>query len=321
MVMDWVVDVVVALLQFFLSEQLLCRCSASYDDVSSAASSSKKRGHAAAEARMLKKVEWLRVILDESQCLHNSRSVVTQTASELTRTYSWLLSGTPAANAVHDLVGQLVFLGVEPWCRLGPRVHSFWDNEIEARWNKQDPDILDTVHTLLAHIMMRHSKTQASWRGKRRLYLWVLAKKTSLLTLFFYLQDGQRPTHLGAAAATRGDAMGAVRAPQRGARVFAVGSNSEGTGGKASPRQPWSPETRRPPCHAAVVCGGGLLCCCDFFTPAPQHALQSNGLLLASIGHVAAALAPDTVAHDGSSTPRQAGGPSQQHHPAFRSAD
>lgn len=48
----------------------------------------------------------------------------------------------------------------QPWCRLGPQVHAFWDTEIRDGWLRREPETLETLHTLLGHIMMRHSKTQ-----------------------------------------------------------------------------------------------------------------------------------------------------------------
>lgn len=134
--------------------------SISYEDIAPGSETSKRKGSMTAAAKMLLKVPWLRVILDESQRLTNSRTVVAEAAVALDRHYSWLLSGTPAGQAVEDLVGQLQFLRVEPWCRMGNNVHNFWDREITARWQQRDPEILDTLHTLLAHIMMRHSKSQ-----------------------------------------------------------------------------------------------------------------------------------------------------------------
>jgi hypothetical protein len=136
-----------------------------YEELSSGSKASRQTTATAKMARMLHNVTWYRVILDESQRLKNSRNVVSQAATDLKRVNSWLLSGTPADNAVHDLVGQLVFLGVEPWCRMGKNLHNFWDGEIKARWLERDPEILDTLQTLLSHIMMRHSKTQVGTRN------------------------------------------------------------------------------------------------------------------------------------------------------------
>ena len=135
-----------------------------YEELAAGSKSSRQKTPAAKVARLLHSFEWYRVILDESQRLKNSRNVVSQAATDLRRANSWLLSGTPADGAVHDLVGQLVFLGVEPWCRMGKNVHNFWDGEITARWLERDPEILDTLQTLLSHIMMRHSKSQVGGR-------------------------------------------------------------------------------------------------------------------------------------------------------------
>ena len=68
------------------------------------------------------------MVLDESQRVPkpaNERSALTAIAkscAELSRTHSWCMSGTPVGSVVDDLLGQLMFLGVEPYCsRAFPR--------------------------------------------------------------------------------------------------------------------------------------------------------------------------------------------------------
>ena len=70
------------------------------------------------------------------------------------------MSGTPVGSVVDDLLGQLIFLGVEPYCSRGDNGDAFWEREVSNRWRARDPDALEVVHDLLGQIMMRHSKAQ-----------------------------------------------------------------------------------------------------------------------------------------------------------------
>ncbi len=49
------------------------------------------------QAHILHRVPWWRVVLDESQRVRGTNPI-TQTAAQLRRTHSWLMSGTPAGN-------------------------------------------------------------------------------------------------------------------------------------------------------------------------------------------------------------------------------
>jgi hypothetical protein len=123
--------------------------------------------------RMLLRLHWWRVVLDESQRVprptgaSSSMTAIAKSCAELSRTHSWCMSGTPvddtaasAGSIVDNLLGQLIFLGVEPYCSRGDNGDAFWEREISARWRAKDPDALDVVHDLLGQIMMRHSKAQ-----------------------------------------------------------------------------------------------------------------------------------------------------------------
>lgn len=108
----------------------------------------------------LTRVHWWRVVLDESQRVSNSTTVITRVCCSLPRVHSWLVSGTPVGNVVEDLLGQLLFLGVEPYCRMGADVDNFWQREVTGRFQNKDPDALEIVLELLGQVMMRHSKAQ-----------------------------------------------------------------------------------------------------------------------------------------------------------------
>eukprot|EP00964_Phaeocystis_antarctica_P067644 scaffold40936_cov69-Phaeocystis_antarctica.AAC.4 len=117
--------------------------------------------------RALLRMHWWRLVLDESQRVPkpaNARSAMSNIAKaceELGRTHTWCMSGTPVSSVVDELLGQLIVLGVEPYCSRGDNGDAFWEREVSARWKARDPEALEVVHDLLGQIMMRHSKEQS----------------------------------------------------------------------------------------------------------------------------------------------------------------
>ena len=104
---------------------------------------------------------WWRVVLDESQRVSKGSTLTTRTCCALSRVHSWLLSGTPVGNVVEDLLGQLLFLRVQPFCRMGEGVDNFWQREVTSRFRAHDGEALEIVDELLGSIMMRHLKAQS----------------------------------------------------------------------------------------------------------------------------------------------------------------
>jgi len=107
------------------------------------------------------RVFWWRVVLDESQMAKSPKHAITKRGSVLPRVHSWLVSGTPMPTLVDDLLGQLTFLGVEPFCRTGADVDDWWKREVSERFRDRDEDALSIVTNLLQRIMMRHTKALA----------------------------------------------------------------------------------------------------------------------------------------------------------------
>ena len=56
------------------------------------------------------------------------------------------MSGTPVSSVVDDLLGQLIVLGVEPYCSRGDNGDAFWEREVRGRWNAKQPEGLEVVH-------------------------------------------------------------------------------------------------------------------------------------------------------------------------------
>ena len=121
------------------------------------------------ETHILSRVHWWRVVLDESQNAPKPQQVgghksalgaMNNALAGLSRCHSWLMSGTPVNNVVDDLLGQLMFLGVEPYSTRGAEGDAFWEREVSSRWRLRDADALEVVLDLLGCVMMRHSKVQ-----------------------------------------------------------------------------------------------------------------------------------------------------------------
>ena len=135
--------------------------------------------------RCLLRMHWWRVVLDESQRVPkpagaaSAMTAIAKACQDLSRTHSWCMSGTPVGSVVDDLIGQLIFLGIEPYCSRGDNGDAFWEREVSARWKAHDPEALEVVHDLLGQVMMRHSKAQTmAGPGGQRTALVPLPPKT-----------------------------------------------------------------------------------------------------------------------------------------------
>lgn len=58
---------------------------------------------------------WYRVILDEAQCIKNSKTWAAQAACALQAQHRWCLSGTPMMNSVDELASLITFLRIKPY--------------------------------------------------------------------------------------------------------------------------------------------------------------------------------------------------------------
>ena len=141
-------------------------------------------------------------MLDESQRVPkpaNERSAMTAIAkacSELSRAHTWCMSGTPVGSVVDDLLGQLIVLGVQPYCDRGENGDAFWEREVSGRWRAHDAEALEIVHDLLGQIMMRHSKAQTmvGADGSRSAIV-SLPKKTEVTTLLHLTDASERAVY------------------------------------------------------------------------------------------------------------------------------
>ncbi|CAG9462964.1 unnamed protein product [Pedinophyceae sp. YPF-701] len=114
--------------------------------------------------RVLRKIGWRRVVLDECQEIRSSTSEVARMCSDLQSTHRWMVSGTPLHDSLDDLNGELNFLRVWPFA-LSDRSDGFWKMRVSDPMQRCDDDALLLLRALLKEIMMRHSKTQTTLEG------------------------------------------------------------------------------------------------------------------------------------------------------------
>ena len=143
------------------------------------------------------------------------------------------MSGTPvddtaasAGSIVDNLLGQLIFLGVEPHCSRGDNGDAFWEREISSRWREKDPEALEVVHDLFGQIMMRHSKAQTmrdGSRGGEQAPLVPLPRKTEELLLLPLGDPSERAVYGELERICREDVEAAMAAKAALARATAEG--------------------------------------------------------------------------------------------------
>jgi E3 ubiquitin-protein ligase SHPRH len=69
--------------------------------------------------RVLSRIAWRRVCLDECQEVRSNTTTLARTAAGLTATHRWMISGTPLYSSVDDLNGALrccVHFLLSAWC-------------------------------------------------------------------------------------------------------------------------------------------------------------------------------------------------------------
>jgi len=158
--------------------------------------------------KILQKIRWRRVVLDEMQEVRSSTTELARACANLKAQFRWMVSGTPFYTSIDDLNGELNFLGVQPFC-LSDRIDGFWERRIKGPWIKagrsrgersgfyngscvkDDDDIVhgdpsrskDLLDRLLNGVMIRHSKSQTTLDGKPIIYLPPFKYKSTPISL------------------------------------------------------------------------------------------------------------------------------------------
>ncbi|RYP55722.1 hypothetical protein DL771_012463 [Monosporascus sp. 5C6A] len=103
--------------------------------------------------RVLQKIEWYRVVLDEAHWIRNQTSNQFRAAESLSSERKWCLTGTPIQNRLNDLESLLKFLHFEPFSRT-----SIFQRHILEPLSKDTPDRAVSLTALLHTICLRRNE-------------------------------------------------------------------------------------------------------------------------------------------------------------------
>ncbi|RYP66505.1 hypothetical protein DL770_008789 [Monosporascus sp. CRB-9-2] len=105
------------------------------------------------DLRVLQKVEWYRVVLDEAHWIRNQASNQFRAAENLSAERKWCLTGTPIQNRLNDLESLLKFLHFEPFSRT-----PIFRRHILEPLSKDTPDRAVSLRALLCTICLRRNE-------------------------------------------------------------------------------------------------------------------------------------------------------------------
>lgn len=115
---------------------------------------------------VLRRVHWLRIVVDEVQFVRNDTSQIAKAMHTLSCTHIWMLSGTPFTKKIDEMQGVLSLLRLWPFAlskgadKKGGWTNWFWVQEVKEKWERKDASVLRTLLGLLQGVMMRHSRFQ-----------------------------------------------------------------------------------------------------------------------------------------------------------------
>ncbi|XP_024518098.1 putative SWI/SNF-related matrix-associated actin-dependent regulator of chromatin subfamily A member 3-like 1 [Selaginella moellendorffii] len=109
----------------------------------------------------LKKVHWLRLVLDEAHIIKNPRAQQTKSAVALNADRRWAVTGTPIQNSAKDLLSLMQFLHFEPL-----NEQSFWTKTIQKPLTSGEPVGFARLQGLMSSISLRRTK-ETKVNGKK----------------------------------------------------------------------------------------------------------------------------------------------------------
>lgn len=101
----------------------------------------------------LQKVNWLRIILDESHLIKSPSAQQTKAVVALKAERRWAVTGTPIQNTARDLFSLMQFLQLEPL-----NDSSYWRRTLERPLTNGDPSGLTRLQALIKAIALRRTK-------------------------------------------------------------------------------------------------------------------------------------------------------------------
>ena len=136
--------------------------------------SSGRGGHGS--PKVLTRIHWRRIALDECQEVRSNTTQLARTAAALIGDHRWLISGTPMHTGVDDINGELKFLSVWPFA-LSNASDGFWKVKITQAMRQRDHGALHLLRALLSGVALRHSKSQTDADGHKLTDLPPLSKQ------------------------------------------------------------------------------------------------------------------------------------------------
>ncbi|CAN8268541.1 unnamed protein product [Cochlearia groenlandica] len=104
----------------------------------------------------VKKMDWLRIILDEAHTIKNANAQQSRAVSNLKARCRWAVTGTPIQNGSFDLFSLMVFLRFEPFS-----IKSYWQSLIQRPLGQGDKKGLSRLQVLMATISLRRTKEES----------------------------------------------------------------------------------------------------------------------------------------------------------------
>ena len=105
------------------------------------------------------KSKFLRVILDEAQCIKNKDTQGARGTSQIQATFRWCLTGTPMMNGVNELYSLVRFLRIKPYHDAKRFSVDFGSLSAKKATNYQRDNAMKQLQVLLKAIMLRRMKT------------------------------------------------------------------------------------------------------------------------------------------------------------------
>ncbi|KAK1278761.1 hypothetical protein QJS04_geneDACA003609 [Acorus gramineus] len=101
----------------------------------------------------MKKIEWLRVILDEAHLIKNFAAQQTKAVIALKSERRWAVTGTPIQNSSFDLFSIMAFLRFEPFS-----IKSYWQSLVQRPLDQGGKSGLSRLQALMGAISLRRTK-------------------------------------------------------------------------------------------------------------------------------------------------------------------